>query len=500
MAAKNTASPRKRNNLLQRKQGWYARYYVPKHQQQAFGRAEVQRTLRTRDKLEAHRRLPAVLAELQREVDETVAERRAVDYGNAVDVMRELDIIDARTRRGDYPEPSDPAEVGLADLHLDEVLHAHALRMGAVDPDEGPELGLLSPAVAERFVQVNRSIHDPEYRPLSDWADDFIQNLQRRRVKDGTWKAHERRLQDFIHWAGSRRDPRLLGDPDAVKYRDRLNASTDSTRVRKDTAGSVRALFEWLRKDRKLIRHNPFADLQESILPNSTDAKVKVRAWHAEELVTIIERLNPAGPLWSIFIIALYSGLRINEVCSMRLEHATGRCLRVAPEFAKNDNSVRVVPVHPVIAPLISQLVVTSFDGYLISGLVPGGQDKRRGAYPSKRFSEHRKTLGLTDPTTTFHSTRHSFTTAAERAGIPVPTIQKLTGHARQSITLDRYSDGPELTTLRDAMIRITYNRMKSEDHPAVIVDGLVTSLLDGFEGNKAWMRKHGRDLLPPRK
>src|SRR5690606_6200207 len=127
-----------------------------------------------------------------------------------------------------------------------------------------------------------------------------------------------------------------------------------------------------------------------------------------------------------------------------------------------------------------------------ISGLVPGGQDKRRGAYPSKRFSEHRKKLGLSDPNTTFHSTRHNFATAAERAGIPVPTFQKLLGHERQGITLSRYSDGPELSALRAAVALITHDRAASEDHPAVAVDDLVSSCLENFRGNSAWRRKGG--------
>lgn len=499
MAAQNTASPRNRTNLLQRKQTWYARYYVPKHLQAAFGRAEVQRTLGTRDKLEAHRRLPATLAELQREVAEVVNGREPVDYGNTADVLRELDAISAKIKRGEYPQPHSPGEVALVDMHLDELLDAHAARVGAVDPEDGPLLSDLSPEVIERFAQVQRLANDPTYKSLGEWAAAYITHLQGRQVKDGTWKAHERRLRDFIHWAGAKRDPRQLGDSDAVAYRDRLSSAADlSTRVRKDVGRSVRGLFEWLRKDRKLIRYNPFADLAESVLPNPSDKRWNRRAWHAEELVTIITRLNPETALWSIFVIALYSGLRINEVCSLRLENVAKNCFSVEPDFAKNDNSVRIVPIHPLIAPLVATLVATSYDGHLISGLVPGGQDQRRGAYPSKRFSIHKRTLGLTDPRTTFHSTRHSFATAAERAGIPTPTIEKLTGHSRQTITLDRYSDGPAVAALREAVARISYDREESEDHRAVAVDALVEARLVGFSGNKAWKRGYGRDLLPP--
>lgn len=502
MAAKNTASRRNRNNLLQRKLTWYARYYVPKDVQPDFGRAEVQRTLATRDKLEAHRRLPAVLAQLQSEVEEAIESKRPVDLRSESYVRRQLDLIEARATAGEYPEPSHPELAGAAEVELDLLFDSYATATGAVHPERGPMPSLIDSFLAQRFSEVSRTINDPDYRPLSEWASRFIQYLQDRRVKDGTWKTHERRLAHFIQWAGSKRDPRSLQDQDAVRYRDSLNREAAlSTRVRKDTAATVRALFEWLRKDRRVIQYNPFADLRESILPNPADPvsgdSEGRRGWHAEELATIIQRLNPRRPLWAVFVISLYSGLRINEVCSMRLEHVAKGAFRVAREFAKNDNSARIVPIHPVIAPLVATLSDTSFDGHLISGLVPGGQDNRRGAYPSKRFSELRRAMGLIDPDTTFHSTRHNFATAAERAGIPLPTAQKLLGHARQNITLDRYSDGPEMTTLREAVRRITYDRPETEDFASIAVDQLVKDQLQAHSGNSAWKRKFGRDLLP---
>lgn len=487
----------KRQNLLRRKQTWYARYFVPKEQQAAYGRAEVQRTLKTRDLLEAKRRLPAVIAQIQLEIEEVLADRLP-DYASASDVLRELAAIEARIRRGEYEEPDDPLVIHPADLQLDLILSEHSARLSQLNDDTGLS-ARLSPEIREAAAQVRQSLNDPDYRPLGEWFEGFIANMRSRGVKDGTWKTHQRRLGHFVQWAGSKRDPRRFTDKDAVDYRDLLNSSPElTTRVRKDTATTVRAFFEWLRKDRKIMRYNPFDDLRETVLPNPGDGPLDHRrAWHAEELVTLIERLNPARPIWSIFVVALYSGLRINELCSMKLEHFTNGCLRVAPEFAKNANSVRVVPVHPLIAPLVSQLAETSFDGFLISGIVPGGQDKRRGAYPSKRFSEIRKALGLDSPDTTFHSTRHNFATAAERAGIPVPTFQKLLGHQRQGITLNRYSDGPALAELRTAVARITHDRAATEDHAAVAVDQLVTARLESFIGNAAWRQKFGRDVLP---
>lgn len=495
MPSQNVAPARKRTNLLQRKQGWYARYFVPKHLQGAYGRREVQRTLGTRDKLEANRRLPTVLSELQREVAEAVRSRIPVDYSSPADVVRELEAIEAAVRRGEYTSPDDPAQVHPADLAVELTLEAHSTRLGSIDPDTGLS-SRLSSMVTDAAGQTLRALHDPKYKPLSEWANDHIRSMENKGLKRSTCLARERLLDDFIQWAGLRRDPRLMTDDDAVAYVDRLNASSASTRKRQDTAGHVRALFEWLRKNRKLIRHNPFADMREQIETNPDDDELDKRPWHAEELETIIKGLNPAARLWPISVIALYSGMRINEICSMEVKHVSKLCMTITRENAKNDNSARDVPIHPLIAPLVVRLVATSYDGFLISGIKPGGQDERRGAYPSKRFSEHRKTLGLIDPDTTFHSFRHNFATAAERALIPEPTIKLLTGHARQGITLNRYSDGPEMRTKVEAMAKITHDRQSFEDQPAVSIDALVASLLQGHQGNKGWKGRKLSDLI----
>jgi len=41
--------------LKQRRKGWYVRVSVPKHAQEAVGRPEITRSLKTRDKAEANR-------------------------------------------------------------------------------------------------------------------------------------------------------------------------------------------------------------------------------------------------------------------------------------------------------------------------------------------------------------------------------------------------------------------------------------------------------------
>ena len=139
----------------------------------------------------------------------------------------------------------------------------------------------------------------------------------------------------------------------------------------------------------------------------------------------------------------------------MKADHVTAGAFRVME--AKNENSVRYVPVHPIIEPMVARLIETSVDGHLITGLIPGGADGKRSHYASKAFGDFLRANGFKDTTLTFHSLRRSFTQRCETAGIPESTAKLLTGHARQSLTYGLYSPGPEYSSLTAAMQKVSY-------------------------------------------
>jgi integrase len=86
----------------------------------------------------------------------------------------------------------------------------------------------------------------------------------------------------------------------------------------------------------------------------------------------------------------------------MRLEQVTGDAFRIVE--GKTGNSVRVVPMHSVLVPVVERLRQTSHDDYLISGLLPGGRDNKRSHFPSKYFGRFIRANGFTDPLLNFHA------------------------------------------------------------------------------------------------
>lgn len=491
MSQQNTATRRVRTNLLQRKQGWYARYFVPKHQQPLLGRREVVRTLGTRDKLEAHRRLPAALAEIQREVDGQPQRTGRIDYRNAELVVRELERHEDTIRRDRTIDPD------LISTWVENTVDRHFDQFP--DEDRCPETGIpetVDSKVLETARRVNRVAYDPDYRSLSEWLEEHLTSMQLNGLVASTRSKRARAIATLIDVFGPRRDPRTFRPEDVVRFGDHLRTQSSTVRTKKDVATNVHTFFEWLRKHRRIIVTNPFHGLSDQIEGSRNDGSLNRRAWHPEELEIVLRGLNAKGRLWAIAVLSLYSGMRITEICSLEVVNVSKRGMQITKENAKNDNSVRMVPIHPMVAPLVERLVSTSYDGFLISGLKLAGQDKRRGAYPSKRFSELRKSLGLTDPETTFHSFRHNFITAAERCGVVRPTVEKIVGHARQGITLSRYSDGPEERQLIEAVAKVSFNRPAFDDLEDVLIDPLVASVIVGHEGNAGWRRGYLRDLV----
>ncbi len=473
-------------NLLQRKLTWYVRYQVPLALQRAYGKREIVRTLGTTDKREAMARLHAAYAAIQKEVLDVVGGNTPVDYASPDGVAKELDRIREAVLRGEFPEPDDPAEVSLADIYVEDTLDRHYATHAHRDPDTGEPVRL-DRRVAEAAGAVLQAIGDPGYKPLSRWAADHLVSIEQDGLKRSTLLKRKRFIDEFIAWGGSRLDPRRVTVGRAVEYTDYLRAldpATVSPRVKKDALTNLHTFFEWLKDHRRVLQSNPFHGLSKQIEGRRSVVGVR-RPWTRSELIKLLSGLNPASRLWTATVLALYSGMRVDEISGMEVRHVDQESLFV--HKGKNVNSIRHVPIHPIIAPLVAKLVNTSYDGYLISGITPTGYDKKHGVYISKRFSIQRPNLGLMDPATTFHSFRHNFTSAAENAEIPETTVALLTGHRRQNITFGRYSEGREWTGLVAAMARITH---KAE------VDSLVVAEVQSHLGNDGWKRKNPKELI----
>jgi integrase len=165
--------------------------------------------------------------------------------------------------------------------------------------------------------------------------------------------------------------------------------------------------------------------------------------------------------------IALYSGMRLDEICGLRSEDVmdegtlyfdlrshVGRRLKTAA-------AKRRIPIH-------SELMRIGFEAYLahvrshgheylFPALKPGGPDGKRSWYVSKRFTTYRRAVGVGASGTVFHCFRKNAATALERARVPENEAVQILGHKKLTMSYGLYSGGLDLAGLARVVAAITY-------------------------------------------
>jgi len=435
------------SNLKRRHQTWFARVAVPRPLRAALGRSEIIRTLKTRDLKEANRRKHRVLAEIHAWLSQQVAEatlpKESADYVLATARSLRESVSSGETTEAD-------AEAAL-DADLESHLAAVAKKRG-VEPESG------DPVLDEQHERTLRLAHQVfnhgDVTLLSESIVKYLREVKPRITKAG-YGQKDKQLHAFAKWLRGDCDVTSITKKIAGRYvSDMLQPSSLAPKSKKDTIANLSAFWSWL-EQYGLVEMNPWRNMTRAVKESTRGGRAKPRPYTTQEFSLLVGKLKPGSALLPLACIAAYSGMRIEEISAMKIEHLTDDAFRVME--AKNANSVRYVPIHAAIKPIVSKLSTASSDGYLISGLLAGGADGKRSHYASRYFGNFLRAQGFTDKTLTFHSLRRSFTQRCEQAEIPESTAKLLTGHSRQSLTYGLYSPGPEFPTLAAAIQKITY-------------------------------------------
>jgi integrase len=277
--------------------------------------------------------------------------------------------------------------------------------------------------------------------------------------------------EEFIAWAGKDRNWRDVTHEDAEAYRDKLakqpkgkgkgTLSPTSVALR---LANVRGMFEWLRRKgpRAQWLANPFDEVEPPKV-TKRGAQRKRRGWTDEELSRFLHNVPSDDPQWALGALLAYSGARREEIASLRVEDVEDTSFLV--RTGKRQASIRRVPVHPAIAPLMARLVETSPDGYVIPGLKPGGKDSKRGHSIGKRFGLTLRAVGITDSRVTLHSLRNTVISRLKSDNVPLATLQRIVGHEKTGSTEDYIEEEvPKNSAVdrdnRAALARLTYGAL----------------------------------------
>lgn len=292
-------------------------------------------------------------------------------------------------------------------------------------------------------------IADPTSQPLSIVSKEFLSE-KIRELKSSTFKRKEGNINTFLKWSGdldiNEIDKRFVGK--FVTYLIDLKKPANATLT--NISSDVGSLFRWA-ESRGFIERNPFQNLH---LPKAKKNVQNRRPWTNDEILQFLKYSNIKLNDFGATAIGLYTGMRLDEICELKTSDIIDECFQI--HKGKTSASSRVIPISLILSPVIQKLINKSRDGYLITGITPGGYDKKRSWNFQKRLSRLRQKICLPEGVV-FHTLRNTFATRMENLGIPRNHISQLMGHEDGNMALDVYSGGLAIEPLRDSINKLTY-------------------------------------------
>jgi integrase len=422
----------------------------------AGGPGQIARSLETDDYAEALRRAPLVAADIRREIE---GRRRNAD-GSRKDHPGDLDAEQRRAAewwaRMRVPHPVEPARFVIPD-ELEAAWDADVERLlgdpigederGEPVYDPGREAAtraLVGEVTGERVpvdAELERYLEHEgvkaSYASRTRLAVRQLQSWLRKRGADSLQGVTPRRALEFVeHAAGG----------------DRTLLTVNSW------VSALSAYWAWLKR-RQLVERNPWEGQSRRVVSRERNADKRP---FTDEEVTALLSGNATQTLHDLMRVAALSGMRLNEITTLRVRDAAEGVFRVRDGKTKASN--RDVPIHPDLKGIVARRCRSKADdAYLFEELTaPPSRPNRRGGKIGERFTAYRRALeidhrrdGVRQADADFHSFRRWFITKAEQAGVAESIIQAVVGHKRQGVTLGTYSAGPSLDQRKAAVAAV---------------------------------------------
>lgn len=291
-----------------------------------------------------------------------------------------------------------------------------------------------------------------DYIQLDQYIDDYIA------MTEGTAKTKDMKAADLRRFAKkfSYADevPRLQ----VINWveSDLMGADNLSAATCRRIISTCRGYWAYLERHQKLTIPSPFEKVVPSAPRKKTKEDVKKRRKHftRDDCRKLLEGSQRRSETLSALIqLGAYTGARIEEICSLKLECVTEDRLKI--EDTKTSAGVREIPLHKHIKELVAQLKSDSTDGYLLSGLTFNKYGDRSNAI-GKQFGRLKTELGY-GPDYVYHSLRKGVATQLENAGVAENVTARLLGHDFQTMSYGLYSGGVSFEVLSEALGKISW-------------------------------------------
>ena len=293
---------------------------------------------------------------------------------------------------------------------------------------------------------------------VREWLELWLKTEQGA-VAPSTHERYSQIVRDFLVFLDSRAELRLEGLTTDIflAYRDQLLAQGRSERTVNMTVRKILKRPFTAAVNEGLIQRNPIASVR-----HLQQVSAEKGTFTPEQIVRL---LGIAQDDWPGLILAgYYTGARLGDLARLKWESIDLAEHSIAFTQKKTGAKIKV-PIHPELLDYLSRSVPDDGRKPLFPKLcnMPG-PGKSGLSMSFKRLMERagiedgvarekKGEAGRNVSRLSFHSLRHSFTSALANAGVPADVRQKLTGHA-DAKSHQIYSHH-EFSTVADAIERI---------------------------------------------
>lgn len=284
--------------------------------------------------------------------------------------------------------------------------------------------------------------------PLMEHVDAY---LAEKSIKE---KTRDMARSTFFKLSHTHKSIEAINRKEAGAYISKLLKNQSGKTIRR-TVGNFRGYWRWIISRELVLEEliNPWTDHE---IP--TTKKIDTKPFTDSDLKKIIKEIERKKdePLRKLAILGMYTGCRIEELCSLPLKHVNMDEGYFEIEEAKTDAGNRKVPIHSRIVPLVEKLLDEAKGDYLISGLTVNKYKDRSNAI-GKRFGHVKSDLGYLPRVHTFHSIRGSMAQKFKDAGVVETTAADTLGHKYRTMTYGLYSAEVDLRIKKEALKLVDY-------------------------------------------
>ena len=206
--------------------------------------------------------------------------------------------------------------------------------------------------------------------------------------------------------------------------------------------------FKYLKYE-EIVEENPLIDM----IPLSEESGT-IKEEYSDNELKLIFSSDMEKPYLNMCRIALYTGLRVEEVLSIKKDNIKENLIHIDLENSSTKKHQRIIPIHKNIISTIEEQIKTNEGVFLFFNGNGGTEVNKVGKRLNRRIQ-----LVVSTKIKTFHSFRKNFSQVIElETNAEESTKKYLMGHSNDSVTHNIYNRGKfNIKKLVDCINQINY-------------------------------------------